>query len=272
MVVSTTENDACDRAEPLTTGEDHLLADRDEEELLQEKKRDNTDAVGTTPPSPHSLPLHETCEKQAKFTLYRKLIRYNIYPEYITSQLGTEDFYSICKIREIGDSYMGSGRGRSKKIAEQVAATEALNSGSYSKYAPKTEDDEDNDELYALIDSEGTGEEDAGIEGDDTEVTPENPKLVDNFEYFKPDNSTKVEVNRHINESAGILLNDRLREAGFTPVYRVVKISDGNFYSYCSVKNTAVVIGEGQGTSLHDAQQAAATAALEGDAIKTFLE
>ena len=259
--------------EPLTTGEDYLEGGRGEEKLPQEKTRDDTVAARTAPPSPHSLPLNETCEKQAKFTLYRKLIRYNIYPEYITSQLGIEDFYSICKIKEIEDSYMGSGRGRSKKVAEQVAATEALNSGSYLKYAPKSEEDEDNNTLYALIDSDSAEEgEDIGTRGDDTEVTPENPKLVDNFEYFKPENSTGAEVNRHIDESAGILLNDRLKEAGFTPVYRVVKVSDDNFYSYCSVKNTAVVIGEGQGTSLHTAQQAAATAALEGDAIKMFLE
>lgn len=232
------------------------------------QKKEPGENVQRTTEEMKELPLNTTSSKTNKATLYREIGMYNCYPQYITIQLGLNDFYSSCHILNKPNSFLGEGRGSNKKTAEQIAATSVLESKSYKTFFNNERGDagdiksDADDSIHLLTDDE-----------DDhfTEKNKSDPNSIENSKLFKPSYYLDLELHTTCDKMAMTELYAELGKYGFQPEYQTQAIDINDFYSFCLVKNTSVIIGEGRGTSKKMSQQIAATCALGGDALKEFV-
>lgn len=235
-----------------------------------ELKTESKGNVHRTTEEMRELPLNTTSSKTDKATLYREIGMYNCYPQYITIQLGLNDFYSSCHILNREDSFLGEGRGSNKKTAEQIAATSVLESKSYKTFFHKgrgntNENTSDaGDSIHLLTDDDDEEE-------DHTEQDENDPNSIDNSKLFKPSYYLDLELHTTCDKMAMTELYAELGKYGFQPEYQTQSIEINDFYSFCLVKNTSVILGEGRGTSKKISQQIAATCALVGNALKDFV-
>ncbi|SMN20092.1 similar to Naumovozyma castellii NCAS_0C00230 hypothetical protein [Maudiozyma saulgeensis] len=247
--------------------EKHLVGQETPVKEEKKVKQDNAAAddkfTERTEEEMKALPLNTAASKTDKATLYREIGMFNHYPQYITIQLSLNDFYSSCHILNKPNSCLGGGRGTNKKIAEQCAATEVLKTKSYKKFF-KTEVNHDNDDdsIHLLTDDE---------EDTATEANPNDPNSIENSKYFKSSYYLDLVLHETCDKLAMTNLYAELGKFGFQPQYETQTIDTNDFYSFCFVKNTSIIIGEGRGTSKKTSQQIAATSALEGEALKEFV-
>lgn len=233
-----------------------------------EPKKESKGTVQRTTEEMRELPLNTTSRKTDKATLYREIGMYNCYPQYITIQLGLNDFYSSCHILNKQNSFLGEGRGSNKKTAEQIAATSVLESKSYKAFFNSERGDMDGtkseayDNIHLLTDDE---------DDDHTKQDKNNPNSIENSQLFKPSYYLDLELHTTCDKMAMTELYAELGKYGFQPEYQTQAIEINDFYSFCLVKNTSVILGEGRGTSKKISQQIAATCALDGEALKDFV-
>lgn len=212
-----------------------------------------------------ALPLNTTSSKTDKATLYRIIGEYKSYPQYITLQLGLNDFYSSCHVLNRPHSYLGEGRGSNKKIAEQTAATEALEKKLYKKIFATDNEEDDEDFVHLLSDNE---EEDTS--GEHTKSS-DSTNTVDNFKPFQASYFVDLELHNTCDPNAKAALYGELGRFGYIPDYTTQENSPTDFYSFCTIKNTSVIIGEGRGRSKKIAEQISAANAFSGEALSDFL-
>lgn len=269
--------------------EDYFSEDATEEEIASEPVHREVRTATSTAPQPkaktspkeitpddsvqfekgdeemRALPLNTTSSKTDKAALYRVIGEYNSYPQYVTVQLGMNDFYSSCHILNRPHSYLGEGRGSNKKIAEQTAATEALAKKLY-KDIFRTEDDVSDSEFVHLLST-----------SDDEDATPQTSEVatsneVENYKAFKASFYLDLELHSTCDPKAKANLYAELGRFGYLPEYETQENSPTDFYAFCSIKATSVIIGEGRGRSKKIAQQIAAADALAGEALADFLK
>ena len=212
-----------------------------------------------------ALPLNTTSSKTDKATLYRIIGEYKSYPQYITLQLGLNDFYSSCHVLNRPHSYLGEGRGSNKKIAEQTAATEALEKKLYKKIFATDNEEDDEDFVHLLSDNE---EEDTS--GEHTKSS-DSTNTVDNFKPFQASYFVDLELHNTCDPNAKATLYGEVGRFGYIPDYTTQENSPTDFYSFCTIKNTSVIIGEGRGRSKKIAEQISASNAFSGEALSDFL-
>lgn len=209
--------------------------------------------------NPIKLPLKTLCDKGAKAKVYEIFGRFKMYPDYTTIQLGVNDFYSICSIRGEEDSFMGEGRGTSKKIAEQIAATEAL----------------ENERLKELVETRKKQVEKLlGCNIEDLEQSDSDAAIdeVDTYKHFQPqEDKQELPVFDTCDKSSMTRLYAIMGQYRLYPKYESVQEAHNIFHSICKVKGTAVVLSEGRGTTKKISQQIAAENALEGDVLAELL-
>lgn len=221
-----------------------------EESARRIKKVKSTDPI--------KLPLKTSCDKGAKAKVYEIFGRFKMYPDYTTIQLGVNDFYSICSIRGEEDSFMGEGRGNSKKIAEQIAASEAL----------------ENERLKELVEARNKQVEKLlGVKIEDLEHSSSDVvDEVDTYKYFQPQEDPKeLPVFDTCDKSSMSRLYAIMGQYRLFPEYESVQEAANIFHSICKVKSTAVILSEGRGTTKKISQQIAAENALEGDVLAELL-
>lgn len=221
-----------------------------EESVRKIKKIKSTDPI--------KLPLKTSCDKGAKAKVYEIFGRFKMYPDYTTIQLGVNDFYSICSIRGEEDSFMGEGRGSSKKIAEQLAASEALENERLTKLVEAR-----NKQVEKLL---GVKIED--LEQSSSDIVDE----VDTYKYFQPQEDLReLPVFDTCDKSSMSRLYAIMGQYRLFPEYESVQEASNIFHSICKVKSTAVILSEGRGTTKKISQQIAAENALEGDVLAELL-
>ncbi|CAB4253356.1 similar to hypothetical protein KNAG_0C00210 [Kazachstania naganishii CBS 8797] [Maudiozyma barnettii] len=278
LEVSTAENMELDEdskieekevPDPLLQNEEDVRENIQVEVEIKKDMKENSDKekgntlTERTGEDMRALPLNNTASKTDKATLYREIGMFNHYPQYITTQLGSNDFYSSCHILNKPNSYLGGGRGTNKKIAEQCAAFEVLSTRSYKKFfKAEHSGDDDDDSIHLLTDDE---------EDTITEPNLSDPNSIENSKYFQSSYYLDLVLHETCDKLAMTNLYSELGKFGFQPQYETQTIDANDFYSFCLVKNTHIIIGEGRGTSKKISQQIAATAALEGEALKEFV-
>ncbi|CCK69134.1 uncharacterized protein KNAG_0C00210 [Huiozyma naganishii CBS 8797] len=210
------------------------------------------------------LPLQHQFDKTAKAQVYGAVGRLNMFPEYVTVQLGVNDFYSCCSIKGEPDSLMGEGRGFSKKIAEQVAAGAALQSDKWRILSEKKK--KAAAALFGVDILEDTT---------DDPMKTGNKNEVDHYKHFQPEPEPEVEkpiVHTSCDKTAMGRLQALLGEAGFIPEYKTRMLAPSHFYSTCNVRGTSVLLAEGHGLTKLVSQQIAAENAMFNSSIDEFLE
>lgn len=229
--------------------EERNITVQSEEATERIKKLESTDPI--------KLPLKTSCDKQAKAKIYEIFGRFKMFPDYTTVQLGVNDFYSICSIKDEEDSFMGEGRGSSKKIAEQIAATEAL----------------DNDRLKELVDARNKEVEKLlGVKMDDLNQEPEIVDEVATYKYFQPQESAEeLPIHDTCDKTSMARLYAFMGPYRLFPEYESVQQAPNVFHSICKIRNTAVVLSEARGNSKKTSQQIAAEKALSSEELAEFL-
>lgn len=83
--------------------------------------------------------IHLVDENRAKQTLYTAMTKVQIFPDYVTEKISMNEFHSKCVVKGSG-IYLGEGTGRSKKIAQHMAAIAALGSTSLKNILKKSKE------------------------------------------------------------------------------------------------------------------------------------
>lgn len=212
--------------------------------------------------APTELPLLKDCDKTSKAKLYESFGRQGLMPAYKTVQLDMNDFYSVCFIKNKPENLLGQGRGSNKKIAEQTAAAHVLKSD-YFKLI-------ENETVNAM---NGTVGVDILAKDDETEERNLKEKQVDYYKHFQSNEIQRDDVIYNTSDKMSMAeLYSLLGSYHLTPVYNVKQIALNHFYAVCTIDKTAVILGEGHGTSKRIAQQIAAKQALGNQRLSEFLK